>query len=164
MRSWWRLLSVGVMCAAMVCPVAMAARPKLPVPSSWQLDELRSDFGGGPQMKADVFTVTSDKPNDLSVQFVRTDASGQTFKSSWSGPQNGTMLPVEGMPGATFGIDGNGGETWMFADGSRFDGVLSVSKDRKTVLVRGTLTGKDGRVYQQVLMYGRQDQVESAAN
>jgi hypothetical protein len=158
MRGGWRLLSVAVLCGAMMCPVAMlAARPKLPVPSTWQLDQLRSDFGGGPGAKSDIFTVTSDKPNDLSMQFVTVDAAGQTVKSSWSGPENGEMLPVEGLPGTTFGIDRKGNEKWVFADGSTLEGVLSVSKDKRTVLVRGTLTGKDGKTYQQVLMYGRMD-------
>ena len=157
MRSGWRLLSVAVMCGAMVCPGMMAARPKLPVPSTWERDQLRSDFGGGPRMKSDVFTVTSDKPDDLSVDFVTVDDSGQTMKSSWSGPQNGHLLPVTGSPGTSFGIDKEGNEHWVFGDGTTIEGKLSVSKDKRTVLVRVTVTGKDGKQYSQVLMYGRMD-------
>jgi hypothetical protein len=157
MKSGWRLLSVAVMCGAMVCPGMMAARPKLPVPSTWELDQLRSDFGGGPRMKSDVFTVTSDKPDDLSVDFVTVDDSGQTMKSSWSGPQNGHLLPVTGNPGTSFGIDKEGNEHWVFGDGTTIEGKLSVSKDKRTVLVRVTVTGKDGKQYSQVLMYGRMD-------
>lgn len=157
MRSGWRLLSALVVSGAMVCPMAMAARPKLPVPSTWQLDQLRSDFGGGPQLKSDVFTVTSDKPDRLSMEFVTVDSAGQTMKSSWSGPQNGQMLPLEGAPGTTFGIDRKGHERWVFADGTTMDGILSVSKDKKTVMVRATVTGKDGKAYEEVLMYGLTD-------
>lgn len=158
MRGWWRLLSVAALCALFMCPVnMMASRPKLPVPSTWQLDQLRSDFGGGPRFKSDVFTVMSDKPEDLQLQFVITDSSGQTLKSSWSGPQNGTMLPVEGMAGTTFGINGKGEEHWVYGDGSTLEGVMSISKDKKTVLVRATVTEKDGKAYQEVLMYGRMD-------
>lgn len=108
-------------------------------------------------MKSDTFTVSEDKPSHLSVSFVSVSADGQTMKSSWSGPQNGEMLPVEGAPGTLFGINGKGDEHWQFPDGSTLVGVLSVSKDKKTVLVRGVLTGKDGKTYQQVLMYGLMD-------
>ncbi len=158
MRSGWRLLSAAVVCGLAMCPVGMmAAKLKLPVPSTWQLDQLRSDFGGGPRLKSDVFTVTGDRHDELSLEFVRVDDAGQTVKSSWSGTENGAMQPVEGMAGTTFGINAKGEEHWVFADGSTMEGVLSVSKDKKTVLVRGTLTEKDGKAYQQVLMYGRMD-------
>jgi hypothetical protein len=157
MKSGWRLLSVAVMCGAMVCPAMIAARPKLPVPSTWELDQLRSDFGGGPRVKSDVFTVTSDKPDDLSVDFVTVVDSGQTVKSSWSGPQNGHLLPVTGNPGTSFGIDKNGNEQWVLGDGTTMVGKLSLEKDKKTVLVRLTVTGKDGKQYSQVLVYNLTD-------
>jgi hypothetical protein len=157
MRSGWRLLSVAVVCGAMVCPLMMAARPKLPVPSTWTLDDLRSDFGGGPRMKSDVFTVNSDTAANLSVDFVTVDDSGQTMKSSWSGPQNGRLLPVTGSPGTSFGIDKEGNEHWVFGDGTTMEGKLSVSKHKGTLLVKMTVTGKDGKQYSQMLMYDRTD-------
>jgi hypothetical protein len=141
----------------MVCPLMMAARPKLPVPSTWTLDDLRSDFGGGPRMKSDVFTVNSDTAANLSVDFVTVDDSGQTMKSSWSGPQNGRLLPVTGSPGTSFGIDKEGNEHWIFGDGTTMEGKLSLEKDKKTVMVKLTVTGKDGKQYSQVLMYNRMD-------
>jgi hypothetical protein len=158
MRAGWRVLAVGVVCGAMVCPAMLAARPKLPVPSTWELDQLRSDFGGGPRMQSDVFTVNNDKPAMLSLDFVMVDGSGQTVKSSWSGPQNGKMLPLAGSSGTSFGIDKEGNEHWLFADGSTRVGTLSLEKDKKTVLVRVVYTGKDGKQYNQVLMYNRTDQ------
>jgi hypothetical protein len=157
MRSGWRLLLVAVMCGAMACPAMIAARPKLPVPSSWELDQLRSDFGGGPRMKSDVFTVNSDKPANLSMDFVTVTDSGQTIKSSWSGPQNGRLLPVTGSPGTSFGIDKEGNEHWVFGDGTTMEGKLSLEKDKKTVMVRLTVTGKDGKQYSQVLVYNQTD-------
>jgi hypothetical protein len=160
MRSGRRLLSAAVMCGAMVCPAMvcpamMAARPKLPVPSTWELDQLRSDFGGGPRVKSDVFTVNSDKPTLLSVDFVTVVGSGETIKTSWSGPQNGQLLPVTGNPGTSFGIDKEGNEHWVYGDGTTMVGKLSLEKDRTTVIVRLTVTGKDGKQYNQVLMYNR---------
>src|ERR1700733_9188647 len=140
-RAGWRVLAVGMVWGAMACPAMLAAKTKLPVPSTWELDQLRSDFGGGPRMKSDVFTVTSDKPDDLSVEFVTVDDSGQTMKSSWSGPQNGHLLPVTGSPGTSFGIDKEGNEHWVFADGSTMEGKLSLEKDKRTVMVRLTVTG-----------------------
>ncbi len=157
MRSGWRVLWVGLVGTAMACPVMMAARPKLPVGSSWELDQLRSDFAGGPKMQSDVFTVNSDKPALLSLDFVMTDEAGQTVKSSWSGPQNGQLLPVTGMPGTSFGIDKEGNEHWVFADGTTRVGNLSISKHGGTVLVKVLVTTKDGKQYSQMLMYNRKD-------
>ena len=36
-------------------------------------------------------------------------------------------------------------------------GKLSLEKDKKTVLVKVVYTGKDGKTYNQVLMYNRTD-------
>jgi hypothetical protein len=157
MRSGWRLLSVGLVFGAMGCPAILAARPKLPVPSTWELDQLRSDFGGGPKLDSDVFTVNNDKPALLSLDFVMTDGAGQTVKASWSGPQDGKLLPLTGAPGISFGIDKEGNEQWTFADGTTRVGKLSMEKDKKTLLVRVVVTGKDGKQYNQVLMYNRTD-------
>ena len=157
-RTGWRVLAVGVVCGAMVCPAMLAAKTKLPVPSTWELDQLRSDYGGGPKMQSDVFTVNEDKPAMLSVDFVMVDDSGRTVKSSWSGPQNGKMLPLTGSSGMSFGIDKDGNEHWVFADGATRVGKMSLEKDKRTVLVRVLYTGKDGKQYNQVLMYNRTDQ------
>ena len=157
MRRGWRLLSAGVVCGAMACPAMLAARPKLPVPSTWELDQLRSDFGGGPKLESDVFTVDNDKPALLTMNFVMTDEAGKTVKASWSGPQDGKLLPLTGVTGISFGIDKEGNEQWVFADGTTRVGKLSMEKDKKTLLVRVMVTGKDGKQYNQVLMYNRTD-------
>jgi hypothetical protein len=94
----------------------------------------------------------------LSVDFVMVDDSGKTVKSSWSGPQNGRMLPLTGSSGMSFGIDKDGNEHWVFADGATRVGKMSLEKDKRTVLVRVLYTGKDGKQYNQVLMYNRTDQ------
>ncbi len=160
MKSGWRVVSAAVVCGALWCgstmsPALMKGRLKLPVPSTWELDQLRSDFGGGPRMKSDVFTVNSDKPALLSVDFVTVDDAGQTVKSSWSGPENGQLLPLTGNPGASFGMDKDGNEHWVLGDGTTMVGKLSLEKDRSTVIVRLTVTGRDGKQYNQVLMYNR---------
>jgi hypothetical protein len=157
MSGGWRVLSVGLVCTAMMGPTSYAARPKLPVPSTWELDQLRSDFGGGPKLQSDVFTVNEDLPKTLSLDFVMTDQAGQTVKASWSGPKDGKLLPLTGTTGISFGIDRDGNEQWAFADGTTRVGKLSMEKDKKTLLVRLVVTGKDGKQYTQVLMYNRTD-------
>jgi hypothetical protein len=157
-RTGWRVLAVGVVWGAMACPAMLGAKTKLPVPSTWELDQLRSDFGGGPKMASEVFTVNEDKPALLSMDFVVVDGAGQTAKSSWSGPQNGKMLPLSGSSGVSFGIDKEGNEHWLFADGSTRVGKMSLEKDKRTVLLRVVYTGRDGKQYNQVLMYNRTDQ------
>jgi hypothetical protein len=91
----------------------------------------------------------------LSMDFALVNASGETVKSSWSGPQNGQMLPLTGSAGMSFGIDKEGNEHWLFADGSTRVGKLSLEKDKKTLLVKAVFTGKDGKQYSQMLMYNR---------
>ena len=108
-------------------------------------------------LRSVTFTVTSDKPSDLSMQFVTVDNSGRTTKASWTGPQNGDLLPVENLPGSKFGIDRKGREQLVLADGTTLDGVLSISKDKGTLLLRETLTTKDGSSYPQVLMFNPMD-------
>ncbi len=161
MRGGWRILAAGLLLgAATICLAAKLkwpTRTKLPVPSHWELDQLRSDFGGGPMLRSVIFTVSSDKPDDLSMQFVTVDAAGLTTRSSWSGPQNGKMLPVQGMPGGMFGIDRKGQEQLILSDGTSVDGVLSVSKDKGTLLLRETLTTREGSSYRQVLMFYPED-------
>lgn len=154
-RGGWRLLAVGLVWGAMVCPGMQAARPKLPVPSTWELDQLRSDFGGGPKMQLERFTVDNDKPAMLSMNFEMTDDTGQTVKSTWSGPQNGEVIPLTGDPGVSFGMDKDGEEHWVFADGTTRVGKLMLSKHQQTVMVRAVVTTKDGKQYNQVLMYNR---------
>ena len=68
------------------------------------------------------------------------------------------MLPLTGNPGVSFGIDKDGNEHWLFADGSTRVGKMSLEKDKRTVLLRVVYTGKDGKQYNQVLMYNRTDQ------
>ncbi len=155
MRGGWRLFAaVLLLCAATASQaVKWPSRPKLPVPSNWELDQLLSDFGGGPTLRSSNFTVISDKADDLNVQFVTVDAAGTTTNSSWSGPQNGEMRPVEGLAGGMFGIDRKGHARLVFADGTILDGVISVSKDKGTLMLRGTLTTKDGNAYRQVLVF-----------
>jgi hypothetical protein len=64
---------------------------------------------------------------------------------------------VTGSPGTSFGIDKEGNEHWVFGDGTTMEGKLSVSKHKGTLLVKMTVTGKDGKQYSQMLMYDRTD-------
>ena len=154
MRARYGLVWLAVVCAG-IGPVANAAKTLLPSPSTWRLDLMRSDFGGGPTVKSDVFTVESDKSATMSMEFVTVDAAGATLKSSWRGREDGKLQPVEGSPGTSFGIDGKGNEHWVYADGRTSEGKLSVEKDKQSVLVRLTVRMKDGQEFHQMLIYER---------
>lgn len=145
---------LAVLCAGMG-PVAKAAKPLLPAPSTWRLDLMRSDFGGGPRVKSEVFTVDSSKGVMMSMEFVTVDAAGETVKSSWSGREDGKLQPMEGSPGTSFGIDRKGDEHWVYADGKTCDGKLSLGKDKQSLLVRMLVHLKDGRELHQMLIYER---------
>lgn len=154
MRARYGLVWLAVVCAG-ICPVAKAAKPLLPAPSTWRLDLMRSDFGGGPRVKSEVFTVESSKGAMMRMEFVTVDAAGETVKSSWSGREDGKLQPMEGSPGTSFGIDKKGDEHWVYADGKTCDGKLSVGKDKQSLLVRLTVRMKDGQEFHQMLIYER---------
>lgn len=155
MRRGWCLF-VAAAAMAGVVPGALAAHTHVPTPSTWRLNVGQSDFGGGPAMKSDEMVVTTDTDKWLKFSDVTVDPDGKVYRSSWSGPQNGTPRPLVGMPGAKASFNtADDSSRWMMADGSETDGVISLSGDKKTATIRVKVRMKDGKEFSQTLVYDR---------
>src|SRR5215469_7002982 len=135
---------------------AFAAHTHAPTPSTWALNVAASDFGGGPTMKSDRMTILTDTEKWLKWTDVSVDGDGKTWKTSWSGPQDGTLKPVEGMEGAKASFKtADDSSHFEMADGSTSDSTLVMSPDKKKVTITATIKTKDGKEFHQTWVYDR---------
>ena len=135
---------------------ALAAHTHAPTPSTWELNVAASDFGGGPTMKSDKMSILTDNDKWLKWTDVTVDGDGKTWKTSWSGPQDGTLKPVEGMEGAKASFKtADDSSHWEMADGSTSDSTLVMSPDKKKVTITATVKTKDGKEFHQTWVYDR---------
>ena len=148
-------LAVAMMATA-VPAVLAAGHTHAPPNSTWTLNLKESDFGGGPAYKSDVMTVVTDTEKWLKWTDVAVDGDGKTWKTSWSGPQDGTEKPITGMPGAkaSFKTADDSGHMVM-PDGTVSDSVFTMSDDQKKVTMKITGKMKDGKGFNQTLVYDR---------
>lgn len=150
-----------VLCAAMACgymlPLsANAAQSLLPAPSRWTLNAAKSDFGGVPGMKSDVWWVLISNGKRFKYDDVMVLDSGQKVVSRWDGPQDGTMRPSPGWPGVKMGYNAaDDSMTAEMPDGSVMKGVMALSEDKKVLTIKNDLRSKDGQVAHQTLVYER---------
>lgn len=133
----------------------LAANLHTPAHSVWTLNLKESDFGGGPSMKSEVVTFKVDTDKWLTWSDVTVDNEGKTIKSSWSGPADGTMHPVKGLPGATAGWNtATDSDHAVMQDGTVFDETMSMPDPKKTVF-KVTVKDKAGHTFHQTLVYDR---------
>ncbi|HEX5284945.1 MAG TPA: hypothetical protein VFW30_12565 [Bryocella sp.] len=150
------LYVVPALLMAVVVPCAMAAHSHAPTPSTWELNTSGSDFGGGPAMKSDRMTILTDTDKWFKWTDVSVDGDGKTYKTSWSGPQDGTMKPIVGMPGGQAGFKTEDDSShWVMPDGSTSDSTIVMSEDKKKATLTVTVKTKDGKEYHQTLVYDR---------
>jgi hypothetical protein len=137
-------------------PCALAAHTHAPTPSTWELNTSATDFGGGPAMKSDRMTILTDTDKWMKWTDVSVDADGKTWKTSWSGPQDGTLKPIVGMQGAQAGFKTDDDSShWVMPDGSTSDSTIVLSPDKKKATLTLTIKMKDGKEYHQTLVYDR---------
>lgn len=140
---------------AILTPAALAAHTHVPTPSTWQLNVGESDFAGGPSMKSDRMMLLTDTDKWLKYKEDAVYGDGTAMKSSWSGPQDGTLRPVTGMPGAkaSYNTAEDTGHQEN-PDGSVMDWSYSMSGEKKAIF-KMKFKAKDGKVYDQTLIYYR---------
>ena len=135
---------------------ALAAHTHAPTPSTWVLNVTASDFGGGPTMKSDQMTILTDTDKWFKWTDLTVDGDGKTWKTSWSGPADGTLKPVEGMDGAKAGFNtANDSSHWEMADGSTTNTTMVMSEDKKKVTISAMTKTKDGKEFHQTWVYDR---------
>ena len=148
-----RLLALGSIVAA--APAMWAQHTHFPN-SEWKLDAAASDFGEGPKMQSDVFMIHTDTEKELTYDDDTVDGDGKTWKTSWAGPQDGTMKPIKGMEGAKAGFKTEDDSSrFEMSDGSWSESTMKVSDDKKTVTIHVNGKTKDGKDYTQTLVYNR---------
>ena len=137
-------------------PAALAAGHTHMPNSTWKLNAGRSDFGQGPVMKSDTYMIHTDTDKWLTFDDVTVDGDGKTWKISWSGPQDGSMHPVKGMPGATMSSKTEDDSSrFVLPDGTTEDQFLTLSSDKKTATIKVDGKTKDGKTFHQTLVYDR---------
>ena len=147
---------VPALVMAVVVPCAMAAHTHAPTPSTWELNVSASDFGGAPADKSDRMTILTDNDKWFKWTDVTVGADGKTYRTSWSGPQDGTMKPIVGMAGAQAGFKTEDDSShWVMPDGSTSDSTLVMSADKKKATITATYKDKAGKEYHQTLVYDR---------
>lgn len=146
----------AVLLSAVVTPYALAAHTHIRTPSTWTLNLSESNFGSGPAMKGDVFVMITDTEKWAKYTDVTVDGDGKTWKTSWSGPENGTPHPVKGMPGATFSTNAATDVSVMtLPDGTAITCDFSLSSDKKKFTNKCQAKMKDGKTTDQTMIYDR---------
>jgi hypothetical protein len=130
---------------------------------TWKLDLAKSSFGSEPAPKAVTLTILKDTPELSSWRVDVVDDKGQPMSYSWSGPEDGSLLPVKGDKGQIVaqeslkrdkdgallrhGVDSN--------DGSSFDARSVLSADGNTITDVVTSKAKDGKTSNMTMIYRR---------
>lgn len=152
-RLAWLLPAV---CLALPISQARAANTHVQTPSTWKLNLGESDFGGGPSMKSDQMMVTTDTEKWLKFSGTEIDGDGKTYHYSWSGPQDGTMKPMNGMAGTQASFKASDDTShWVYPDGTTSDTKFSLSSDKKKAIFDADVKTKDGKTFHQKLVYDR---------
>lgn len=150
-------ISVGavVVLAFTVTPFAFAAHTHVATPSTWTLNTSESNFGGGISMKSDTFIITTDTEKWAKWSDTMVDGDGKTWKSSWSGPEDGTQHSFTGMPG-TWGTNAATDVSAMtFPDGTVQTCHFSLSANKKKYNEKCVAKSPDGKEVNQTLVYDR---------
>ena len=149
-------LSAAALLAAVSAPLALAAHTHVTTPSTWAINLKESNFGTGPSSKSDTFTVTTDTDKWLEYSEVAVDSDGNTLKTSWSGPQDGSLRPIVGLSGGQASFDTAADTTvQMFPDGSKMSCGYSLPADKKKYIEKCVITFQDGKTTKQTLVYDR---------
>jgi hypothetical protein len=144
-----------VILASTLTPFAFAAHTHLPVPSTWTLNVAESNFGGGPSMKSDVFVMVTDTDKAAKWTDTTMDEAGKTWKSTWSGPADGTAHPFTGMPGSYSTNAATDVSVMTAPDGSVATCSFSLSADKKKFTNKCVTKAKDGKQSNQTIVYDR---------
>lgn len=136
-------------------PFAYAAHTHLPAHSTWTLNVGESDFGGGMAVKSDTFVITTDTDKWAKWSDNEVDADGKNWKSSWSGPEDGTVRPFTGMPGS-FSVDAAKDVSVMkFPDGTVQTCSFTLNSAKNKYTETCTAKSPDGKEAHQTLVFDR---------
>lgn len=117
---------------------------------TWRLDAAKSSYGNLPTPKFEQLVITIDEPTALKWNIKGIAADGKTFIESYDGPIDGKDHRLVTSTGGTIAYTrvGNGMQ-WVIKDSN--GGVLEnasgqISPDGKTLTIKGTMQGSNGKV------------------
>ena len=138
-----------------VAPFAFAAHTHLPAHSAWTLNVGESDFGGGFSMKSDTFVIIIDNDKWGKWTDNMVDGDGKTWKTSWSGPEDGKPHPFIGMSG-TYSTDSAADvSVEKLPDGTVQTCNFTLSSDGKKFSEKCVAKSPDGKEAHQTIVYDR---------
>ena len=149
-----RLRLSALLFACLATPLALAQHTHLAAGSVWTLNAAKSDFGGGPSMKSDVFVMVTDTEKWGKLTDTADFGDGKLMKMSWSGPEDGTPRPLVGVKG-TFATNAATDVTTEVIDSYTQTCKFSLSADKKIFSEKCTAKLKDGKMVQQTIVYDR---------
>jgi hypothetical protein len=149
-----KMLLAAVLPVAAILP-ALAAHTHVATPSAWTLNLKESDFGGGPAVKSDVETVTVDTEQRLAWSDVTVDDKGKTIKTSWQGPADGSMHPIQGDPGTMGSWTAATDSGHIVTAGGTITDQAFTLLDPKKIVFKVTVKDKAGHTTYQTLVYNR---------
>jgi hypothetical protein len=145
----------AILFASTLTPLAFAAHTHLAPHSTWTLNVGESDFGGGFSMKSDTFVITTDTDKWAKWSDTMVDADGKTWKSSWSGPEDGKPHPFTGMSGNFSTDPATDTSVMTFPDGTVQTCNFTLSADKKKYSEKCVAKSPDGKEVNQTLVYDR---------
>ena len=145
----------AVVFASTLTTIAFAAHTHLPAPSTWTLNTQESDFGGGPSEKSETFVIQTDTEKWGKWTDTAVDGDGKTWKSSWSGPQDGTAHPFTGKPGSYSTNVATDVSVETYPDGSVQTCNFWLSPDKKKLTNKCVTKTKDGKQINQTVVFDR---------
>ena len=148
-------LAAALLFATTLAPIALGQHTHLAPNSTWTLNIKESNFGGAPAPRSETFILIQDDDQWGKYTDVLVDAKGKTWKSSWSGAEDGKPHPVKGIPGSTFSSDPLTDVSVNKIPGSIETCHFSVSADKKKFLEKCVTQRSDGKKFDQSLVYDR---------
>lgn len=149
------LCTSAILLASTLTPAAFAAHTHMPAHTTWTLNLGESDFGGGPSMKSDTFVVIADNDKWAKWTDDMVDGDGKSWKSSWSGPENGQSRPFTGIPGSFSTNAATDVSVETYPDGTVQTCDFSLSANKKKFTDKCTSKSPDGKETHQTLVYDR---------
>jgi hypothetical protein len=149
------VVAIGALAIAVTAAVGHAQTPD-PIVGTWHLNVAKSKYSPGPAPKSVVLTFEQ-TPKGLKTTSEVTPADGQPIKAEFTGPTDGTDVPITGSPIAdtvslkTNGskrvrVDKKGGKVVMTYEGT-------ISPDGKTFTVDQKGTNEKGQAIQNHLIF-----------
>lgn len=136
-------------------PFALAAHTHFPANSTWTLNLGESDFGGGFSMKSDTFVILTDTEKWGKWTDTMVDAEGKTWKSSWSGAEDGKPHPFTGIPGTFSSNPATDVSVEVLPDGTVQTCHFTLNHEKTKYTSTCVAKSPDGKEAHQTFVYNR---------